>query len=176
MSPHHVTPEVSALLDRIDQTKQAYLSNKPGAREALLQTSQDLISELSNPSESLLHLTWAEPTHLAAVRFGLEVHLFEALARDNGVPKTSEQIAQHCQPQAETLLVRRTLRHLAAMGTVRETDIDLYAPTPFAVRLTEKHYRDTVIFIQDDFNRTHIEAPEYWKQHGYKSPTDGKDR
>ena len=39
------------------------------------------------------------------------------------------------------------MKHLAAMGTVRETDVDTYAATPLAGALTVPEFRDSVMFL-----------------------------
>jgi hypothetical protein len=39
------------------------------------------------------------------------------------------------------------MKHLAAMGTVREVDVDTYKPTPLSHTLTNPHVQDTVRFL-----------------------------
>lgn len=67
------------------------------------------------------------------------------------------------------------LRHLAAMGTVRETGPGTFAPTAFSNSFTEPEYRDSLLFIEDDFQPVHVGLPSFFKENGYKSPTTGVD-
>lgn len=113
-----------------------------------------------------------QPTHHAVLRLGLELKLYETLVEDNGAPKSVVQLAAPCN--AEPLLVcecvffswfletrlrqgclsnhclrspARMMKHLAAMGTVREVDVDTYAPTPLTHSLTTPTVQDTVRFL-----------------------------
>jgi hypothetical protein len=67
------------------------------------------------------------------------------------------------------------LRHLAAMGTVRETGPDTFAPTAFSKSFTEPAYRESVLFIEDDFQSVHMNLPAFFKENEYKLPTSGVD-
>lgn len=39
------------------------------------------------------------------------------------------------------------MKHLAAMGTVREIAVDTYGPTPFSNSLNGSHAQDTIRFL-----------------------------
>lgn len=65
------------------------------------------------------------------------------------------------------------LRHLAAMGTVRETGPNIFAPTAFSNSFTEPAYRESLLFIEDDFQPVHIALPSFFKENGYKLPVSG---
>jgi hypothetical protein len=67
------------------------------------------------------------------------------------------------------------LRHLAAMGTVRETGPNTFAPTAFSNSFTEPAYRESLLFIEDNFQPVHISLPSFFKENGYKLPTTGVD-
>lgn len=102
-----------------------------------------------------------KPAAFTAIELGIQIHLFDALAKDGDSPKKASDIAQqlHVDPLlvgknshvpislprsifsafAFTVKVRltygllaRLLRHLAAMGHVRETGPDEYKPTNFS--------------------------------------------
>lgn len=67
------------------------------------------------------------------------------------------------------------LRHLAAMGTVRETGDDTFAPTAMSNAFTEKSYRDAAIYIYQDFQPVHQSTPGFFYEKGFKSPDGGVD-
>lgn len=161
----------SALVDHIAQLCNDYKTGRAGAREGLIESCTKLLPQLMTPEETMVMTTWAQPTHKAAIRLGVEMHLFEALAADNGSPKSSSTIADSMTPPAEHALVARVLRHLATMGSVLETGPDTFAPTPYALALTKENYRESIEFVEDDWQPLHQASPEFFRQNGFKSPT-----
>jgi hypothetical protein len=164
-----------ALLDTIAELSDGLRNGRPGAREGLLGACTSLITQLSHPSEMMLQLLWAQPTHLSVIRMGVEVKLFDAMA---GLPEagaTSAEIAAKCDKQVDAVLVGRMLRHLAAMGTVREIGPDTFAPTSTAEALADSAYQDSVLYITDDFQPALQAVPTYFQQHGFTSPDSGQD-
>ncbi|KAK4958294.1 hypothetical protein LTR10_004720 [Elasticomyces elasticus] len=105
----------------------------------------------------------------------MDIQLFDALSSDDGSPKTSAVIAERTNPKAEHSLVARMLRHLTAMNTVIEVTQDTYAPTPFARAMTQENFRDTVGFIQDDFQIANLKAPGFFKENKYQAPKSSVD-
>lgn len=165
-----------ATIDEITRLGTAYKEGTDGAREDLLGAAAKLSSQLMLPAEAMLMQQWAHQTYQTVLRLSLDIHLFDALAADDGIPKTSEAIAARTDPRAEHNLVSRMLRHLATMGTVIEMDVETFAPTPLAKSLTDERFRDTVYFIADDTQPVHQKAPAYFEERGYiapKSSTDG---
>ena len=165
--------QITALIDQIAKQGEAWKNGADGAREGLMNSCQQLYSNLVLPAENIILTQWAQPTHTAVIRLASEIQLFEALAADNGAPKSSKNIAQRTQPQTEDTLVARMLRHLSAMGTVNETAQDTFGPTHLALAMTQENFKEAVQFMHDEFNPCHIKEPEYFKQNGYKAPTSG---
>ncbi|KAF2486464.1 S-adenosyl-L-methionine-dependent methyltransferase [Neohortaea acidophila] len=162
--------EISALLQQIAVQGQDWKKGTAGAREALLDSASRLRSSLLTPLETLLLTQWSQPTVNAALLLGTQIGLFEALAAQNGAPKSSKAIADLTTPSAEPLLVARMLRLLASTNYVRETEADVFAPTPFANAMTQQGYKDTVYLMCTNFQHGHTNVAEYFKQNGYKSP------
>ena len=168
MASNNVT---SALVDHVAKLCEGYKAGQAGAREGLIESCTKLLPQLMTPEETMVMTTWAQPTHSAAIRLGVEMHLFEALAADGGSPKSSGTIADSMTPPAEYALVARVLRHMATMGTVLETGPDTFAPTPYALALTKEIYRESIEFVEDDWQPLHQSSPEFFRQNGFKSPT-----
>ncbi|KAF2823177.1 O-methyltransferase [Ophiobolus disseminans] len=164
-----------ALLDSIADLSDGLRHGRQGAREGLLGACATLISELSHPSETMLQLLWAQPVHLSIVRTATEMKLFQAM---HDIPeagaKTSDIVAK-CDKQPDAVFVARMLRHLAAMGTVREVAEDTFAPTAVAKAFAEPAYQDSVLFIADDHQPVLQAIPSYFRQHGFASPDSGLD-
>ena len=168
MASNNVT---SALVDHIAKLCEDYKIGQAAAREGLIESCTKLLPQLMTPEETMVMTTWAQPTHNAAVRLGVEMHLFEALAADGGSPKSSSTIADSMNPPAEHALVARVLRHMAAMGTVLEPGPDTFAPTSYALALAKEIYRESIEFVEDDWQPLHQSSPEFFRQNGFKSPT-----
>lgn len=185
MASSNPSKEALALLDNISNLSNGLKNGQQGAREGLLNACSRLISELSNPSEQMLMLVWAQPTHLTVVRLAVEIKLLHALVDVDEAGKSTAEIASKCEPQADPVLVGTTamnlsarvvtkwrtgrmLRHLAAMGTIRETGPDTFAPTPTSRAFTEGAFEDSIVFIADGITPVHHAAPSYFRQNGFK--------
>ncbi|KAF1961837.1 O-methyltransferase [Byssothecium circinans] len=164
-----------AILDNISELSDGLKNGKQGAREGLLDACSQLVADLTHPSEELLRLFWAQPTHLAIIRLSVDLRLFHALKPVGETGATTTDIASRCAGQADPELVGRMLRHLAAMHTVRETGPDTFAPTASSNAFTEEAYEDTILFLID-FHQNVLQAtPAFFKEHGFKSPTSDVD-
>jgi len=175
MSSSPPSKHTLSLLGNIAELSDGLKNGRQGAREGLLGACASLISELSHPSETMLQMLWAQPSHLSITRMAVEVGLFQAM---EDIPETgakSSDIAAKCGNQAEAGLVARMLRHLAAMNTVREVAEDTFAPTPLVKAFAEPAYQDAIVFITGDHQPVLSAMPSYFQQHGYKSPDSGVD-
>jgi hypothetical protein len=164
-----------SLLDNIAELSDRLKNGRQGAREGLLGACASLISELSHPSETMLQLLWAQPTHLSVVRMAVEVKLFQAMEGISDAGASTLEIAAKCEKQVDAILVGRMLRHLAAMSTVRETATGTFAPTPATKAFAESGYQDAILFIADDYQPALQAVPSYFQQHGFTSPDSGVD-
>ena len=175
MSLPPLSQSTLSLLDNIAELSNGLKNGRQGAREGLLGVCASLISELSHPTEHMLQLLWAQPTHLSIIRMAVEVKLFQAMEGISEAGASSSNIAAKCDKQVDAVLVGRMLRHLAAMGTVREVAEDTFAPTPTTSAFAESAYQDTILFITDDFQPVLQAVPSYFQQHGLTSPDSGVD-
>jgi hypothetical protein len=165
----------TALLDSIAELSDGLKNGRQGAREGLLGACASLISELSHPTETMLQVLWAQPTHLSILRMAVEVNLLQAMA---DLPETGAKVADiaaKCDKQPDAVLIARMLRGLAAMGSVREVAEDTYAPTTFTKAIVDPAYQDTIQFIADDHQPVLQAVPKYFAEHGFSSPDSGVD-
>ena len=105
MAANLPSQETLALLDTLATLSDGLKKGELGAREGLMGTCSRLIAELSHPSETMLKIMWADPTHLAVIRLAVDIQLFHALATVDEAGKTSAEIAAKCTSQAEPVLV-----------------------------------------------------------------------
>lgn len=105
MAVNAPSKETLSLLDTLSKLSDGLKNGEMGAREGIMGTCSRLIAELSHPSETMLKTFWADPTHLAVIRLGVDIELFQALAEVDEGGKTSAEIAAKCKPQADPVLV-----------------------------------------------------------------------
>jgi hypothetical protein len=106
--------------------------------------SESLIDPLTNLSR------WHKPSCLAAITACYDLGVFRVMANGRGQPLKVTEIASKvgtnvdmlgrlsrktCIPELLTHL-GRLLKHIGAMGYIKETDADTYAPTNFSNALT----------------------------------------
>jgi hypothetical protein len=132
-----------------------------------------LISELAHHTEMMLQLLWAKPTHLSILRIATEVGLPQAMADLPKAGAKSSDIATKCDKQPDAVLVARILRHLAAMGTVREVAPDTFAPTSFTKAIAEPVYQDVIMFIADNHQPVLQAVHRYFIKNGFTYPNPG---
>ncbi|KIW83260.1 hypothetical protein Z517_02505 [Fonsecaea pedrosoi CBS 271.37] len=172
--PSHVDMDVvSKLLQDVNEHVQALGSGDLKAREAAVEACRSLAATLETPSEAVVRMTWVEPSHLAALRMAVDLRLFDHLAADQGCPKTSDQIAAACS--GEPWLVDRMMKHLAAMNTLRQVDVNSYVPNPFAQAMTKSIFRESIVLMHDICIPINLKTAEFFAENGYTSPTNALD-
>ena len=169
------TQTTLSLLDNIAELSDGLKNGRSGAREGLLGACASLLSELSHPSEVMLQLLWAQPAHLNILWMAVEVKLFQAMEPSPESGSTVADIAKRCDKHVDPVLVGRMLRHLAAMGTVRETGPDTFALTPTSKAFAGPAYQDSILYIAENFQPVHQALPSYFRERSFKSPDSGVD-
>ena len=74
----------------------------------------------------------------------LDLKFFDTLAADNGRPKSVAELA--APKKASDKLVRRLIRHLAAMKMVKQTGEDEYAQNQITKYLELPKYREGICY------------------------------
>ncbi|KAI2478876.1 O-methyltransferase [Pyrenophora tritici-repentis] len=171
------TPSKAALslLDNIAQLSDGFKNGSPGAREGLLDACRSLITEVSHPSENMLQLLWAQPAHLNILWMSVEVKLFQAMQEIPETGASTAEIASKCDKNVDPVIVGRMLRHLSAMGTVRETGPGIFANTPTSSAFAEHSYQDSILYIAENFQPVHQSMKSYFEQRDWKCPDSGID-
>ncbi|KAF2026060.1 S-adenosyl-L-methionine-dependent methyltransferase [Setomelanomma holmii] len=144
------------------------LSN--GDRLQLMGLTEALTNELQRPDEAVFRVTFNQPGHYLAIRLAIQWGVFDTLG-DVGQPgKTSTQLADNVG--ADVRLVARFLRHLAANGTLRETDLDTYASTRLSASFRQKSFKDAIYFMFDDFYNVGWKVPSFLDSISHTNPSD----
>jgi hypothetical protein len=161
---------VPALIEQINNLGVQLAGGDLYARHSLLKTARSLVSALETPRETMIKHCWAQPAAFTVIEIGIEIGLFKALSLNSGSSKKSIDLA--LQLGVDPLLVARFLRHLGAMGYVKETGPDEYKPTNFSNSLTIPIIGDGYPLVTEDVNLAVNTLPEFLKRTGYQVPTD----
>ncbi|KAF1915254.1 S-adenosyl-L-methionine-dependent methyltransferase [Ampelomyces quisqualis] len=159
--------QIKQLLDQASDLREK-LSNAD--RHQLLGLTDALINELQRPDEAVFRLTFNQPGHYLAIRLAIQWGVFDYLGGVGEPGKTSTQLAGNAG--ADQRLVARFLRHLAANGTIRETDLDTYTSTRLSSSFRQKFYKDALVFMFDDFYNVGWKVPSFLDSINHRNPAD----
>ncbi|KAI0899293.1 putative O-methyltransferase [Annulohypoxylon nitens] len=162
-----LTPE--AVLSQLQAASAAYAEKKPGSREQLLNLGYALVSSVELPSEAIQRMGWAEPARAAHCRLAVELKLFELLEESGKQGTTAKELA--AKTGADEVLIKRTLKHLAATNVVAEAGADRYIATRLSNAFAEPKYRDGIIYTYDVAGPSFRGLPNYLKSIDYALPT-----
>jgi hypothetical protein len=161
---------VPELVEQINDLGTRLAGGDLHARHRLLKSARDLVSALETPRETMIKHCWAQPTAFTVIEICIEIGLFKALSLNSGVSKKSDDLA--LQVGVDPLLVARFLRHLGAMGYVKETGPDEYKPTNFSNSLTIPIIGDGYPLVTESIIYAFNMLPEYLRETGYRVPAD----
>ncbi|KAK8097505.1 hypothetical protein PG984_016644 [Apiospora sp. TS-2023a] len=128
-------PSVSAILERIS-AQGAQLSSMQEqedyyeSRLALLASARTLVRALETPRETMIKHIWAQPSAQVSLTLLYEAGLFRVMAEKGDRSMTVGECAEAIKMDPK--LLARLMRHLGAMGYLKETGVDQYAPTNFS--------------------------------------------
>ncbi|KAF4448913.1 Sterigmatocystin 8-O-methyltransferase [Fusarium austroafricanum] len=140
------------------------------ARQKIIATASALIQELENPGEQLARIGWGEPTRTAAFRTLFDLGILQKLGEE---PQSSEQLA--AGTKADTVLVARALKHLAANGIIKEVEQNQYVGTPFSMSTRDPTMEGGLIYSFEGMIPTFQGLPEFLAKTNYQVPKDAND-
>ncbi|KAH8661162.1 S-adenosyl-L-methionine-dependent methyltransferase [Ilyonectria robusta] len=120
---------VPSLLDDISALGKNLSGDDRDSRLALLEKARSLVRALETPRETMLKHCGAQTASFFCLALGNDVGLFKQMAAGGGSPNKVESLAKALGFEVD--LLRRILRHLAAMGYICQTGPDEYKPTNF---------------------------------------------
>ncbi|THC99181.1 hypothetical protein EYZ11_001356 [Aspergillus tanneri] len=127
---------VPTLLKQIEKNGSTFRLNDGAAssvRLDLLNAARFLVYALETPREAM-------STTFAAIEISVNLGLFKFLAVDDR-PKSATELAN--ATGAELVFLARILRHLAAMGVIKESGPDMYCRTGFSKAMTTPRFGDS---------------------------------
>ncbi|PYI23475.1 hypothetical protein BO99DRAFT_428767 [Aspergillus violaceofuscus CBS 115571] len=165
--------EVPALLKRIALHGEAYLTeNDELERTKILESARALVYALETPREANIRHCWSQgcSSLYAAIEIGVDLDLFTALSRDDK-PKSAAELAM--ATGVSQVMLARVLKHLAAMGVIKETGPDEYRRTGFSISMQSPRYSDAYPCMTGCITAGVLALPAYFKATNYMLPNDG---
>ncbi|KAL9083178.1 MAG: hypothetical protein Q9159_005945 [Coniocarpon cinnabarinum] len=159
----------NTLLRDIERTDFDSFANDAGARSQTLAAARALVRRLETPIESMWEMTYNHPLMYACCKVAVDRRVFNKLEEAGGGPKTTSQLAAESTDPA---MLRRLLRHLAAMHVIREVDVDRWEGTRLSKSLRTPGMIATVDYMNDITIPAFMSLPKFLAKTGYKNPAD----
>ncbi|KAF2875904.1 S-adenosyl-L-methionine-dependent methyltransferase [Massariosphaeria phaeospora] len=153
---------VPEILKNISSFGKSPSLDNDNARLGLLAKARDLVRALETPRETMIKHCWAQPGCYTAITSCYNLGVFSVLANDGGSSKRVTEIASTLKTNPEVL----------AMGYIKETGVDEYAPTNFTKSLTIPIIGDGYPCLAGGAHESCSKFPEYMAKNNYATPTD----
>ncbi|TEA12127.1 O-methyltransferase mpaG [Colletotrichum sidae] len=164
---------VPGLLKELSAGVGALSSEGHEARHEMLLKARSLVQALETPRETMIKHCWAQTGALAGLNFGVDTGLWKLMAENGDRPQKVEDLARDLGVDAR--LLSRLMRHLGAMGYIKETGLDEYQPTKYSKALSLPLIGDGYIAMTSCTGAGPLRFHEYSRKRGFKNPTDAKD-
>ncbi|KEY68876.1 hypothetical protein S7711_03811 [Stachybotrys chartarum IBT 7711] len=143
------------------------------ARHELLIKARTLTQALETPRETMVKHCWGQTGALAGLNFGVDCGLWKLMAENGDGPQKVDDLAPKLG--VDPALLARLLRHLGAMGYVKETGPNEYATTNFTKSMSIPIIGNGYLAMTSCTGAAPLRFHEYSRERGYKNPTDAKD-
>ncbi|TLS29559.1 hypothetical protein PpBr36_01431 [Pyricularia pennisetigena] len=164
---------VPELARAIAATADSVTAEDQESRYELLIKARSLVQALETPRETMIKHCWAQTSAIGALTFGIDTGLWELMARNGDRP---QGVAELAGPLGiDPALLARVMRHVAAMGYLKETGRDQYQPTAFIKALTIDIINAGYFAATSASAAAQLRFHDYAKKHGLKNPDDPKD-
>ncbi|KZL71134.1 catechol o-methyltransferase [Colletotrichum incanum] len=143
------------------------------ARHNLLIKARTMVQALESPRETMIKHCWGQTGVLAGLNFGVDAGLWELMARNGDRPQKVSELAASLD--VDPVLLGRLMRHLGAMGYIKETGLDEYQPTNFSKSMSLPMIGDGYIAMTSCTGAAPLRFHEYSRKRSYKNPTNARD-
>ncbi|KAL0931848.1 Demethylsterigmatocystin 6-O-methyltransferase 8 [Colletotrichum truncatum] len=164
---------VADLSSRIAALSKSLSLDNNDERLQLLHEARSLVQALETPRETMISHLWAQPAVCFAIASGVKSGLFKFMARSPG-PKSVDELASALRFDPDVL--SRLMRHLAAMGYLKEIRSNEYEATNFTKSLSLPIIADGYSCVLGGVWPTFSNFPTYLQRNGWKisnDPTEG---
>ncbi|OJJ72182.1 hypothetical protein ASPBRDRAFT_196291 [Aspergillus brasiliensis CBS 101740] len=161
------TVDIQTLLSNLAVLSQQPLENDE-LRSQLSEALSRALVAVERPLDTVHRLSFA-PLQLVMTKVAIDLNLFQILV-SHGRPMGVTELAKAAE--AETLLVRRILRYLAAFNLIAETSVDQFEAAPATHALTVPGFAAGIIHHFDVQLPAWAALPEVLAASEYQNPSD----
>ncbi|KAI1277558.1 putative O-methyltransferase [Xylaria sp. FL0933] len=164
---------VAPIIEQLNQLASRLSSSdeSPNERKEALDLARQLVTALEQPENTAVDLAFS-PFVTIAARVAIQLSLFEHISNSNQGVRSDELASLS---GGEELLIVRILRPLAAMGFVKEVAERTWAPTPVTLAMATEGIASGHRMLGQMVVGAASSAPKYFKEAGYRCPTDHRD-
>ncbi|TLD26357.1 hypothetical protein PspLS_05160 [Pyricularia sp. CBS 133598] len=164
---------VPELAEAIAASAGSVTAEDQASRYDLLVKARSLVQALETPRETMIKHCWAQTSAIGALTFGIDTGLWELMARNGDRPQAVADLAGALG--IDPPLLARVMRHVTAMGYLKEMGVDQYQPTAFIKALTIEIIGAGYFAAASSSGAAQLRFHDYAKKHGFKNPNDPKD-
>ncbi|KAK4498624.1 hypothetical protein PRZ48_011283 [Zasmidium cellare] len=155
------------LLQSIESTDYGDFIDNASRRKALA-AAQALVRRLQHPIDAVWDVALVYPALYSALKVGVDRNIFSRLDEDDGHPKSTTELA--CG--GDVVVLRRMLRHLAAMNFIDELGPDIWGRTRLSSALTQREVFAHIDFVGDGSQLAFTGLPTFLKEVKYHDPSN----
>jgi O-methyltransferase domain len=160
-------------LESLVKADKLSLNANVAERRRALDLIRKLQIQLDSPVDSILRLVWQDTLYIAALKSCMDLKVFDILGESSDFVPIAELSKR---TGANEALLARILRHVAAMGGIREKEPPLaYASTPYSDALRRKEINAGIDFIFSISAPVAATLPTWLEKIGYKDPLSSDD-
>jgi hypothetical protein len=160
-------------LESLVKADKSNLTANVSERRRALDLVRKLQVQLDSPIDRILRLAWQETLYIAGLKSCMDLKVFDILGESSDFVPIDELSKR---TRANEALLARILRHVAAMGGIREKEPPLaYASTPFSDSLRRKEINAGIDFIFNISAPVATTLPTWLERIGYKDPLSSDD-
>ncbi|UPL02377.1 hypothetical protein LCI18_013311 [Fusarium solani-melongenae] len=172
ISPNNIEA-VPGLVKDIASSVDLLSNGDDEARHDLLIKARTLVQSLETPRETMVKHCWAQTGAMAGLSFGVDTGLWKLMASNGDRAQKTSELAEALG--VDPFLLARLMRHLSAMGYIKEVDVDVYLPTNYSKAMSIPIVSDGYLAMLTCSSSAPIKFHEYARKHEFKNPTDSKD-
>ncbi|KAK5987850.1 O-methyltransferase mpaG' [Cladobotryum mycophilum] len=167
------TKEHPSIIKETLEYLNAYVQGKDVNRHDLIAKCQSLVHGLETPRETMIRHCWSQPGTIAAISFGVSSGLWTLMAKNGTKSQRVSDLAASLA--VDPNLLRRLMRHLAAVGYLVESNEDEYTPTDFSTSLSIPIIGNGYIAATSCIPSSTAKFNEFSRERGWKNPSDASD-
>ncbi|KAI1881515.1 hypothetical protein JX265_000341 [Neoarthrinium moseri] len=166
--------DVVSTLDAIKPESFSTDADRYAAKEAAFR----LLSRLQTPFERSWALSFETPVLVAGLQTCQDLGIWATWSEidkvDEGAPQSLDSILTMSNSKLDPNLLRRLLRHMAALHILEETGVDMWKPTPFSLAMGDRvsYIDQTVQCGLDHTIPAGVNLPRFLAKHEYQEPVD----